>query len=129
MAGRHLDTLKGLLTAQEGQSKYLIQSIELEETEPPELFTNLVYTLCGLTVAALIWAGITKVEETAQAEGTVVPLSDIQAIQHLEGGIISEIKVREGDTVIKGDTLIPNGHHRHHIQARSNESATHRHQI
>jgi adhesin transport system membrane fusion protein len=103
---KHLDSLKEMMAPQEAQSRYLVQAIELEETEPPEFFTSLVHTISGLIILSLIWAGVTKVQETAVAEGKIIPENDIQAIQHLEGGIVSEILVHEGDIVKQGDVLM-----------------------
>lgn len=101
-----LNRVKNIINVDDAQSRHLIQSIELEESEPPKLMSALVYTICGLAFAALIWAGITQVKETAIAEGKIIPKTEIQAIQHLEGGIISEIHVREGDIVQAGDLLL-----------------------
>jgi len=55
---------------------------------------------------ALAWAAFFEIEEVARGEGRVVTQSQVQVITNLEGGIISEILVREGDTVTKGDPLI-----------------------
>lgn len=60
-----------------------------------------------LTIAILIaWANFAELEEVAVAGGEVVPQGQIKVIQHLEGGIISEIYVTEGDTVSANDLLI-----------------------
>jgi len=60
-----------------------------------------------LTIAILItWANFAELEEVAVAGGEVVPQGQIKIIQHLEGGIISEIFVTEGDTVKANDLLI-----------------------
>ena len=103
---RTVDSVKGLINVDDAQSRHLIQSIELEESEPPKLLSALVFTICGFATAALFWAGITQVKETAMAQGKIIPKTEIQAIQHLEGGIISEIHVREGDIVQAGDLLL-----------------------
>jgi membrane fusion protein, adhesin transport system len=55
---------------------------------------------------ALAWAAFFEIEEVARGEGRVVTQSQVQVITNLEGGIISEILVREGDAVMKGDPLI-----------------------
>lgn len=52
----------------------------------------------GLAVL-LVWSFFARVEEVSMAPGEVVPQGRIKTIQHLEGGIIEEIFVREGDTV------------------------------
>lgn len=53
-----------------------------------------------------IWASIARVEEVSMAPGEVVPQGRIKTIQHLEGGIIDEIFVREGDTVRPDTPLV-----------------------
>lgn len=53
-----------------------------------------------------LWAATTSVEEVTKAGGRVVPAAQNQNVQHMEGGIISEILVREGDMVKAGDVLL-----------------------
>ena len=52
-------------------------------------------------VTAIIWANFASIDEVAHAEGRVIPSSQIQVIQNLEGGILSEILVNEGAQVKK----------------------------
>ncbi|MDX2223057.1 MAG: HlyD family type I secretion periplasmic adaptor subunit, partial [Rhodospirillaceae bacterium] len=54
----------------------------------------------------LAWAMFARLEEVSIAPGEVVPQGRIKTIQHLEGGIIDEIFVREGDTVQVDDPLV-----------------------
>lgn len=61
------------------------------------------YAIMSLLGLFLLWAGFAKLDEVAIAIGEVVPQGRIKTIQHLEGGIIDEIFVREGDTV-RADT-------------------------
>jgi len=98
--------LNKLGLAIEPQSRQLIQSINLEETEPPVLLTATVFVIACLVFLGFIWAGVTKVDEVAQAVGRVVPESEVLAIQHYEGGIVSEILVKEGELVEKGQVLL-----------------------
>lgn len=57
-------------------------------------------------VAAVIWASVTKLDEVAVAMGEVVPQGQTKVIQHLEGGIVRELAVREGASVKAGDALL-----------------------
>lgn len=57
-------------------------------------------------VVALIWASLASLDEIATGAGKVIPTSHIQIVQNLEGGILSEILVREGDVVQKGQILV-----------------------
>jgi len=52
------------------------------------------------------WGAFAPLEEGVAAAGQVVVESDRQVVQHLEGGIISEINVREGQWVQEGETLV-----------------------
>ena len=57
-------------------------------------------------IIALIWAHFAELDEVTRGSGKTIPSSQIQVIQNLEGGIISEILVKEGDLVQKGQVLL-----------------------
>src|SRR5436853_3838700 len=57
-------------------------------------------------VSFVAWAIFFQIEEVARGEGRVITRSQTQVITNLEGGIIAEILVREGDHVKKGDPLV-----------------------
>jgi len=57
-------------------------------------------------VAFVTWANYAVLDEVTRGEGRVIPSSKTQIIQNLEGGILAEILVREGDIVEKGDILV-----------------------
>ena len=52
------------------------------------------------------WSAVARLDSAVVAEGAVAVESNRKTIQHLEGGIVREILVRDGDTVRRGDTLI-----------------------
>lgn len=84
----------------------LTQATSLEEPRLPSFFTFSV-TLIGCLLALFIgWAAFTHVEETATASGEVVPSDYIQSIQHLDGGIVKQILIREGELVEVGQPLV-----------------------
>jgi adhesin transport system membrane fusion protein len=60
----------------------------------------------GLLATFLVWACFARLDEVAVASGTVVPQGRIKTIQHLEGGIIENLLVREGDLVREGTELV-----------------------
>ncbi|AJW95831.1 type I secretion membrane fusion, HlyD family protein [Burkholderia gladioli] len=66
----------------------------------------MLYVVAALLVAFLIWARFARVEEITQGEATVISRSREQVIQSLEGGILEEMNVREGDIVKKGQMLL-----------------------
>ena len=66
--------------------------------------------LAWLSMVALtgtvVWAAVTDLDQIAVARGTVVPKGEVRVVQHLEGGIVTAIHVREGDSVAAGQPLI-----------------------
>ncbi|MNZ18398.1 Type I secretion system membrane fusion protein PrsE [compost metagenome] len=65
-----------------------------------------LWTVLALFVVALVWAKFAEIEEVTKGEGKAIPSSKVQTIQNLEGGIVAEIFVREGQVVDKGQTLL-----------------------
>lgn len=70
--------------------------------ERPRLF---ILVLSAFVVALLLWAELAAISRVVRGEGRVVPMSHSQTVQHLEGGIVGDIKVREGQAVRKGQIL------------------------
>ena len=68
--------------------------------------TAVLYLLAAIIVAGLVWAKFARVEEITQGEGKVIPVSREQIIQSLEGGIMADMRVQEGDVVEKGQLLL-----------------------
>ena len=54
----------------------------------------------------VVWASQAELNQVATAPGMVVPAGQVRVIQHLEGGIVTDIQVQEGDTVALGQTLV-----------------------
>lgn len=84
-----------------------INKMYANANEEPEIKVKYVYILIiSFFVSALVWASLAKVDELARGNGKVIPTDKIQKIQNLDGGIISEILVKEGQIVKKGDYLM-----------------------
>lgn len=80
----------------------------------------LLYAVAGLMGIFLLWANIATLDEVARGDGRVIPSSEVQQIQNLEGGIIDEILVHEGDSVTEGQVLL----RMRNIQAKADFAAT-----
>lgn len=77
----------------------------LLEQEP--LRAKVVLRVFWVTLAvALLWAAITRVDEVTRGEGKVIPSKHLQVLQSLDGGVVSEILVREGQVVEAGQVLV-----------------------
>ena len=88
------------------QLRHLSQPIILEEVGPPRTLRALVMLLTVFVFGFLIWAAVTRLTETTRAQGEVVPTGSVLSVQHLEGGIISKILVRDGTLVERGQVLV-----------------------
>ncbi|MBF0358541.1 MAG: HlyD family type I secretion periplasmic adaptor subunit [Magnetococcales bacterium] len=87
------------------QDRFLSQSVVLEESGLATLVRSSILLVAFLITVFFIWASFTTIDEVASTTGQVVPNTATQMIQHLEGGIIEEIYVAEGQIVKKGGPL------------------------
>jgi len=54
----------------------------------------------------IIWAAVAQMDEITRGEGKVIPSRQLQVLQSLDGGIVAEIAVQEGQVVQAGQTLL-----------------------
>lgn len=60
-----------------------------------------------LSVLLLIgWASVAQVDEVTKGDGRVIPSRQLQVVQSLDGGVVSEILVKEGQEVVEGQLLL-----------------------
>ena len=67
---------------------------------------NLVRVMGTVVVVAVLWAATFNLDEVTRGTGKVIPSSREQVIQSLDSGVLSELLVREGDAVVKGQVLL-----------------------
>nr|WP_311529062.1 HlyD family type I secretion periplasmic adaptor subunit [uncultured Ralstonia sp.] len=80
-----------------------VQESLLTQSTPGSMLV--MYVIGAILVAGLAWAKFARVEEVTNGEGTIISKSREQVIQSLEGGILEQLDVREGDIVKKGQVL------------------------
>ncbi|MGW8287727.1 MAG: HlyD family type I secretion periplasmic adaptor subunit [Desulfobulbales bacterium] len=66
----------------------------------------IIWVVLLLFIAFIAWAYNSEIEQVTRGIGKVIPSSQIQVVQNLEGGIISEIPVHVGQLVKKGQLLL-----------------------
>lgn len=90
---------------QRGDVPYIgsVQSAYLLDPAPAAMWA--VYLLLAAIALAVAWAGFSQVDIVAKANGRVVPDGREQVIASLEGGILRELLVREGQEVTEGQAL------------------------
>lgn len=76
---------------------------ELEHALKRPSFT--IWLVTATVMIFLIWSAFAWVDEIVRSQGEVVSQSRPQIIQNLEGGILAELSVKEGDVVQPGDVL------------------------
>lgn len=70
------------------------------------------YAIAGYTTVFVLlggmgaWAALTRINGAVVAAGIIEVASNRQVVQHLTGGVVGEIRVKEGDTVKVGDVLM-----------------------
>ena len=67
--------------------------------------SRIIWAFVALLLSFLVWSYFAELVEVSTGTGKVIPTSREQVIQSLEGGIISDLLVREGDIVEAGQTL------------------------
>lgn len=65
-----------------------------------------LWILILTVVVGIFWMDRTKIDEVVKGSGKIVSSGQIKSIQNLEGGIVKEIMVKEGDSVKKGQALL-----------------------
>ena len=105
-ATQNLGNYLGSLREKRQDTEFMpeVEGAILEDS--PWLTRLTVWSVCACLLAALVWAHFAVLEEVTTGQGKAIPSSKVQVIQNLEGGIVSEIFVREGQVVNKGDTLL-----------------------
>lgn len=81
-----------------------------DDIEPQEKIgysSHLVFILCACVFLAFgIWSVVSTLDIVSVATGEVVPSTQVKTVQHLEGGIVREILVKEGESVKAGQSLV-----------------------
>lgn len=92
------------LTQKDYEFMHSLSSAVLQSA-PKTLRTVLFFWVVAIFLF-ISWAYFAQIDEIARGDGDIIPSGENQMIQNLEGGIVEEILVKEGDEVVKGQILI-----------------------
>lgn len=88
-----------------GDLAFLTPLQAAQENEPATAATWAVYLMLLTLAVATAWAALAQVDMITRADSRVIPVGREQVIASLEGGILRELKVREGEAVVAGQPL------------------------
>ncbi|MES9971426.1 MAG: HlyD family type I secretion periplasmic adaptor subunit [Candidatus Thiodiazotropha sp.] len=74
--------------------------------QSPRGGSTILWMVFFIFILAVVWANWAELDEVTRGVGKVIPSSQIQVIQNLEGGILSALYVQAGDTVEQGQVLM-----------------------
>ena len=80
--------------------------IEIEDTPQNPLGRTILYIVLSLIIFTFLWLFLAKIDIVVSSQGKVIPNGEIKILKPLESGVVSKILVKEGDEVLKGDTLM-----------------------
>lgn len=84
-----------------------VSDAEWARLQQEPLRARAVLRAVGLVLLLLlVWAALAEIDEVTRGSGKVIPSSQLQVIQSVDGGIVSEILVREGQVVEKDQLLL-----------------------
>lgn len=101
------NVLERYVPADDGQVSDWLEGTDraLLEQEPIRTRT-LLYAIVYTVLALIVWAAFAEIDEVTRGEGTVIPSRQVQVLQSLDGGVVTDIHVREGDIVEKNQLLV-----------------------
>jgi adhesin transport system membrane fusion protein len=85
---------------------FLVLPPSLRDGGMRQIYGWLIYAIVVLVVAIVVWSAFAQMREMAISPGEIVSSSFVQPVHHLEGGIVDEIFVSEGQTVTPGTPLL-----------------------
>nr|WP_189673904.1 HlyD family type I secretion periplasmic adaptor subunit [Pseudomonas khorasanensis] len=74
--------------------------------DAPRVVRLTIWAIIGFFIFLMLWANFAVIDEVTKGDGKAIPSSKIQKIQNLEGGIVAELFVKEGQIVEAGAPLI-----------------------
>ena len=80
--------------------------LHIKHLEGAKRANQVILLVVALIVVTIIWASFAKLEEVVVGEGRVVPTQAVQQIESLDGGILKQVLVKEGETVKAGQPLL-----------------------
>lgn len=74
-------------------------------TEVPSLHRLIIWSMAGLFISFLVWAYFSELDKVTSGTGKIIPSSQIQIVQSLDGGVLQQLFVQEGMQVTRNQPI------------------------
>ncbi|HVJ43495.1 MAG TPA: HlyD family type I secretion periplasmic adaptor subunit [Dongiaceae bacterium] len=88
------------------EREFLPAALEIIDTPPSPVGRAIGLTIMAVAVVVVLWAALSNVDIIATTTGRIIPQGKTKVVQPLDTGIVSSIRVNDGDRVKAGDVLI-----------------------
>jgi len=88
------------------ETEFMDQLEAATRLKPSKASNIMLWSITAMIVLFIVWANVARIEELTRGQGQIVPTKEIQVVQSLEGGILQELLVGQGDRVTKGQILM-----------------------
>lgn len=100
------ETLSVTRRGERGDTAFMSDSRAAITQDSHPFASAALYLTALFIIVAIVWAAYAKLDEVAVGLGRVIPSSQVQVIQNLEGGILAELSVAEGQVVDKDQVML-----------------------
>lgn len=94
------------MTRDVDEIEFMDQLAAATRMKPSKASNVMLWSITAMIAFFILWACFAEIEELTRGQGQVVPTQEIQIVQSLEGGILQELLVGQGDRVTKGQILM-----------------------
>ncbi|POP43080.1 HlyD family type I secretion periplasmic adaptor subunit [Superficieibacter electus] len=104
---RIANRLLGWLSGDKKASQFSTSEVNkalLEDS--PRVVRITLWAIFAFFLALIIWASLASIDEVTRGDGRAIPSSRLQKVQNLEGGIVAQVFVHEGEVVQAGAPLL-----------------------
>ncbi len=88
------------------ETEFMDQLEAAARMKPNKASNIMLWSITAMILLFILWANFARIEELTRGQGQVVPTKEIQTVQSLEGGLLQELLVGQGDRVTKGQVLM-----------------------
>jgi hemolysin D len=105
-SGLRMKRSSGRVRPRRSDQEFLAPALEILETPPSPIRMAMIVAICSLTVVALVWAYVGRIDIIASAQGKIQPTGKVKIVQPLETGKVDKMPPPDGTHVEAGSVLL-----------------------